>query len=62
MKEWIDSASYEELLSKWKKADIGDPYTQGEVGEYFEQALILRKAEESTVSQRNAHNIKLLSK
>ena len=44
MKEWVDKASYEELIEKWNKAKIGDPYFQGEMGDYYELALIKGKA------------------
>lgn len=35
----IDAMSYEELLSKWRFAPIGDPMFQGETGEYFGQRM-----------------------
>ena len=38
-KEYIDSLSYESLLSKWRFAPIGDPMLQGEEGEYFAKRL-----------------------
>lgn len=39
MKRWIDAASYESLLSKWRNAPVGSPWFQGEIGEYYEQAM-----------------------
>lgn len=39
MKRWIDNASYEALLSKWRNAPVGDPFFQGEIGDYYKEAL-----------------------
>jgi DNA helicase IV len=36
MKEWIDNANYESLLYKWRNAPMGDPFFQGEMGDYYE--------------------------
>jgi len=33
--EWIDEASYEDLLTRWRFAASGDPFFVGEVGEYY---------------------------
>jgi hypothetical protein len=33
-KDHIDSLSYEQLLSRWRFAPIGDPWFQGETGDY----------------------------
>jgi hypothetical protein len=38
-KDWIDSASYLSLLAKWRKAEVGDPMFQGEVGDYFVKVM-----------------------
>jgi len=34
-KQWIDNASYEELLRRWRFAPMGDPLFQGGVGDYY---------------------------
>ena len=34
-KEHIDSLSYSQLLSQWRFAPAGDPWFQGETGEYW---------------------------
>jgi hypothetical protein len=34
-KRWIDNASYDQLLNKWRFAPVGDPMFQGETGEYY---------------------------
>lgn len=44
-KEWIDNASYEELLRKWRFEPIGSPWFQGELGKYFEDAFFKKRAE-----------------
>jgi hypothetical protein len=35
MKDWIDNASYEELLRKWRFMPAGDPFFMGGVGGYY---------------------------
>lgn len=45
MKDWIDKASYEELLTKWRFAPSGSPWFQGEVGKYFEEVMSKKRAE-----------------
>lgn len=44
-KEWIDQASYYDLLFKWRFAHVGDPIFIGDVGEYFGK-VINKKREE----------------
>lgn len=34
-KKYIDSLSYESLLSRWRFAPVGDPWFQGETGSYW---------------------------
>ena len=43
-KKWIDEASYEQLLSKWRFAPIGDPMFQGDTGDYY--AKVMREKRE----------------
>lgn len=45
MKEWIDNASYEKLLAKWRHAPSGSPFFQGEVGDYYRKVMFEKKAE-----------------
>jgi len=45
LKQYIDSCTYEQLLRRWRFAEIGDPYFQGEVGKYYQQVMN-EKAEE----------------
>ena len=34
-KAHIDGLSHEDLLSRWRSAPVGDPWLQGETGEYW---------------------------
>lgn len=45
MKKWIDNASYEELLSRWRFGPAGDPMFQGELGDYYAEVM-KKKGEE----------------
>lgn len=36
---WIDGASYEALLARWRFAPVGDPMFQGETGDYFAKVM-----------------------
>jgi hypothetical protein len=38
-KTWIDNATLEDLLSKWRFAPSGDPMLQGEYGEYYSKVM-----------------------
>ena len=44
MKQWIDNASYESLLSRWRNAPIGSAWFQGEIGEYYQKVMTERRA------------------
>ena len=35
MREWIDNASYESLLSRWRNAPAGSPWFQRPLGDYY---------------------------
>ncbi len=53
-KQWIDSASYELLLRKWRFATIGDPMFQGETGEYYAKVMQeKRKSEDHVQASKN---------
>ena len=45
MKAWIDGASYEALLRRWRNAPGGSPWFQGEVGDYYKQVMAQRMTE-----------------
>lgn len=39
LKARIDAMSYEQLLSQWRFAPIGDPWFQGETAAYHEKRM-----------------------
>ena len=43
MRAWIDNASYEQLLFKWRNAPAGDPWFQGAVGDYYARVMKERR-------------------
>ena len=45
MKDWINNASYEDLLRKNRMAPIGDPFFQPPVGKYFMEVMKRKKEE-----------------
>ena len=51
MKKWIDNATYEELLYRWRFAPAGSPWFQGEIGIYYEKAM-KKKGEEVGSEER----------
>ena len=42
-KEWIDKASYRELLHRWRFAPIGDTTFHGELGKYYSKVMHEKK-------------------
>ena len=44
-KKHIDSLSYEQLLTRWRFAPLGDLWFQGETGEYWGIAMKKKKEE-----------------
>lgn len=44
-KAWIDAASYEALLSRWRFAPVGDPFLQGEAGQYYKEVMSRKRNE-----------------
>lgn len=45
MRTWIDGATYEELLRRWRSAPAGDPFFQRPTGDYYEEVMNRKKAE-----------------
>lgn len=43
--DWIDNASYEALLSRWRFSPVGDPFFIGEVGEYYKKVMDRKRQE-----------------
>jgi len=57
MKTWIDTATYEQLLTKWRFHPAGHELLQGEVGDYYtmvmkEKEMALPPGEKVAVSKR----------
>jgi hypothetical protein len=44
-KKWIDEANYESLLRRWRFAEPGSPWFQGETGNYFAQVFNRKRQE-----------------
>jgi hypothetical protein len=44
-KAWIDGASYEDLLRRWRFAEVGDAMFQGDTGDYYEARMQSLRAE-----------------
>lgn len=44
-KAWIDGASYESLLRRWRNAPVGDPMFQGVTGKYYADVMTAKRAE-----------------
>ena len=44
-KKHIDDLSYEQLLSRWRFAPLGDRWFQGETGDYWGNAMNKKKEE-----------------
>ncbi|CAB4163834.1 hypothetical protein UFOVP1146_190 [uncultured Caudovirales phage] len=42
-KQWIDNATYEELLSKWRFAAVGDSMLRGETGKYYSDIMFEKR-------------------
>lgn len=44
MKQWIDNASYQSLLRRWRFSASGDPIFQGEIGKYYTKMLAEKRS------------------
>jgi hypothetical protein len=42
-KAWIDGASYESLLSKWRNAPSGDPFFEGATYDYYSTVMAVKR-------------------
>lgn len=45
MKKWIDTASYEDLLARWRFEPSCSPWFRGEIGSYYSAVMIQRGIE-----------------
>ena len=44
-KKWIDEASYEALLRRWRNAPAGDTIFIDDAGDYYKEAMIKKRNE-----------------
>jgi len=45
MIQWIDNATYVQLLSKWRFAPAGNQFFTGDVGDYYTNKLREKRSE-----------------
>lgn len=45
MKKWIDDATYEDLLRRWRTEKSGSLFFQGEIGDYYTKVMIRKRHE-----------------
>lgn len=45
MLQWIEKASYEELLYKWRFSPAGDPFFIGKIGDFYQDRMNKLKIE-----------------
>ncbi len=56
-KKWIDGASYEQLLRRWRFASAGDSIFHGEIGTYYYRKLREKRAEVGAVEHTRLSNV-----
>jgi len=56
-KNHIDNLSYEQLLSKWRFAPSGDPWFQGETGEYWGKVMAEKRSKDNDEHVRASKKI-----
>ena len=56
-KQHIDSLDIEQLLSRWRFAAIGDPWFQGETGDYWGKRMNELRAQDNDAYVRASKNI-----
>lgn len=54
MMDWIDGASYQELLERWRFGRVGDPFFCGDVGEHFTKTLVKKRDEVGSAAASTA--------
>jgi len=52
--EWIDEATYQELLYKWRFEESGSPWFCGEIGDYYKKVMWKKRDMLSHADQVNA--------
>ena len=56
-KEWIDKASFEELLRKWRFEPIGSEWFKGELGRYYAKVMEDKRHESDHVAVQASKRI-----
>jgi len=56
-KQWIDSATYEELLRYWRSAPAGNLMFRGDTGDYYAARLKQMREEDPGVAVQASKNI-----
>jgi hypothetical protein len=56
-KDWIDNASYEQLLRKWRFAPLGDKMFQGVVGDYYAMVMSKKRSEDEDAAIQSSKRI-----
>lgn len=56
-KKWIDNASYEQLLSRWRFAPIGDPMFRGDAGDYYKSVMKAKREEDPNIHTTTSKKI-----
>lgn len=56
-KAWIDAATYEQLLRKWRFSPMGDPMFQGDSGDYYQERMTQLKAADPDGAIQASKNI-----
>ncbi len=45
MKNQIDKMDYESMLRRWRNAPVGDPFFQGDIGDYYSKVMAKKRSE-----------------
>jgi len=45
MKDEIDKMDYESMLRRWRSAPTGDPFFQGDTGDYYSKVMAEKRSE-----------------
>lgn len=53
-KQWIDNATYTEMLYRWRFSELGDPMFQGQTGDYFARVMQEKRNQLKAGEQVNA--------
>ena len=56
-KETIDQMNYEQLLANWRFSKVGDPWFQGETGEYWANRMKELRERDPEGSIRASKNV-----